>query len=153
MDLPDGPLLVSACLLGEPCRYDGGACPCPPLIDAVRDRLVVPVCPETLGGLRRPRPPAEIAGGDGEDVLAGRARVLDKDGRDVTDAFLAGAAKAVELARVCGATAAILKERSPSCGVRQIYDGTFLGRRRPGRGVAAAALAETGLPVWSEEDL
>ncbi|MGE5597962.1 MAG: DUF523 domain-containing protein [Bacteroidota bacterium] len=150
--LPPGPILASACLLGRRCRYDGGHCAHPAVLRLARHRQIVPICPEIAGGLRTPRAPAEILGGDGRDVLAGRALVLDREGRDLTGAFLAGARAAAALAREHGARAAILKEHSPSCGVRWIYDGSFSGRRVPGQGVATARLAEEGVRVLSEEE-
>jgi uncharacterized protein YbbK (DUF523 family) len=145
------PLLASACLLGAATAYDGE--PRGPW-DAARhgpvdpaERLVLPVCPECLGGLGVPRAPAEITGGDGEDVMAGKARVVTRDGRDVSEAFLKGARRAVELARATGAQRAVLKDGSPSCGPTRIHDGTFTGRSVPGRGVAAAALRLLGVEV------
>ncbi len=151
--LPPGPILASACLLGRACRYDGGCCRNEKVTFALAGRDVLAICPESLGGLGVPRAPAEIAGGDGGDVLAGRARVIDREGTDRTAAFLRGARAVLALARERGAKAAVLKERSPSCGVHRIHDGSFSGRTIPGRGVAAALLAEAGLTLWSEEDL
>ncbi len=145
------PLLASACLLGAATAYDGK--PRGPW-DAARhgpldpgERLVLPICPECLGGLGVPRAPAEITGGDGEAVIAGKARVVTRDGRDVSEAFLKGARRAVELARATGAQRAVLKDGSPSCGPTRIHDGTFTGRSVPGRGVAAAALRLLGVEV------
>lgn len=151
--LPSGPVLVSACLAGRACRFDGSA-----NSDDVVGRLVasgraVLVCPEVDGGLGTPRPPAEIVGGDGADVLAGRARVVASSGRDVTDAYLEGARVAVAAARRTGARAAILKARSPSCGRGAIYDGSFSRATRTGDGVTAALLAANGIEVFTEEQL
>ncbi len=109
-----GVVLVSACLAGVRCRYDGGACPDPAVVDLVRRGRALPVCPEQLGGLPTPRRPAEIRGGAGADVLEGRARVVTASGADVTDAFLRGAEETLRLARLSGAEGAILKARSPS---------------------------------------
>jgi len=152
-DAKAGPVLVSACLLGKGCRFDGGHCRHEGVLCLVQDQVVIPVCPEALGGLARPRPPAEIRGGDGNAVLAGRARVVDRTGRDVTAAFVKGARAALTLARKHGAVKAILKERSPSCGTHEIHDGTFGGRPVAGPGVAAALLAGSGVRVTSEEYL
>jgi len=105
-----------------------------------------------MGGLPTPRPPAEIVGGDGDDVLEGRARVVSAAGEDVTAQFLAGAREALRLAGAVGAKAAILKERSPSCGSGAIYDGTFRGAVRAGQGVTAALLRRHGVQVFSEEN-
>jgi uncharacterized protein YbbK (DUF523 family) len=115
--------------------------------------LAVPVCPEVAGGLPVPRPPAEIVGGDGQAILDGQARVLTIDGKDVTGVFLAGARQALETAQRLGIRQAVLKDDSPSCGCRRIYDGTFSDRRVPGQGVAAALLQRNGVRVLSEEDL
>jgi len=113
---------------------------------------LIPVCPEQLGGAPTPRLPAEICQGTGEDVLDGRARVMTSDGRDVTDIYLRGAAEVLAVARLTGATCAVLKARSPSCGVGDTYDGTFSHTLREGSGVTAAALARAGLLLHTEED-
>lgn len=134
--------LISACRLGIPCRYDGRASPHrldEETIEALGPSLV-PVCPEQLGGLPTPRVPAEIQGGDGFDVLAGRARVVSRDGRDVTEHFVRGARQVLRITRITGATRMILQARSPSCGCRQIYDGTFGDVLVEGVGVTAALL-------------
>jgi uncharacterized protein YbbK (DUF523 family) len=146
------PLLVSACLAGERCRYDGKEKRCAAIAEFVERGEAVPFCPEVAGGLSTPRPPAEIQGGDGRDVLAGRARVVNREGRDVTAAYVAGARAGVELARRLGVRRAILKEHSPACGVKAVYDGSFQGRLRPGCGVLAAALAQAGIELCSEDD-
>lgn len=142
------PILVSACLLGQPCRYDGGTFDYPEFRN-IPD--AVPVCPEQLGGLPTPRMPAEIVGGDGMDVLIGQAKVLRSDGVDVTQEFLQGAQEALLLALKNGATQAVLKARSPSCGCHAIYDGTFSGKTIPGQGVTAALLAAQGIKLSDEE--
>ena len=146
------PLLVSACLVGIPCRYDGGSCPHDQLQALAAQGDVLPLCPEALGGLPTPRAPAEIRGGDGGDVLEGQARVVNVEGKDVTTEFLAGAQKALRVARRWGIKAAILKARSPSCGVGQIHDGSFSGRLAEGDGVTAALLKREGIIVKSEEE-
>lgn len=148
-----GAVVVSACLAGRRCRYDGGSSPADPVAGLVAAGRAVLVCPEVDGGLDTPRPPAEIAGGDGADVLDGRARVLTQDGRDVTAAYLAGAQVALSKARAAGATRAVLKARSPSCGCGDIYDGSFSGARRAGDGVTAALLRRAGITVVTDEDL
>ena len=144
--------LVSACLLGIRTRYDGGCCLVPRLIQLAARGLAVPVCPEVAGGLPVPRPPAEIVGGDGQAVLDGQARVLTVDGEDVTEAFLAGARQALETAQRLDIRQAVLKEDSPSCGCRCIYDGTFSGRMVSGQGVAAALLQRNEITILSEEE-
>ncbi|MBL7183454.1 MAG: DUF523 domain-containing protein [Anaerolineae bacterium] len=146
------PLLVSACLVGVSCQYDGGSCPNDQIQDLATQGGVLPFCPEVAGGLPTPRPPAEIQGGDGGDVLEGRARVVTIEGKDVTVQFLAGARKALRVAQRWGIKAAVLKARSPSCGVGQIYDGSFSGRLVEGDGVTAALLKREGIIVKSEEE-
>jgi uncharacterized protein YbbK (DUF523 family) len=138
------PLLVSACLLGVRCNHEGEANTSPAVV-ALRSRFrLVPVCPETAGGLPTPRPYAEVQP-DGT--------VRSGEGDDVTDAYRRGAAHAVRLARSLGATAAVLKARSPSCGCHEIYDGTFTRTRIPGEGITASALRQAGLHVTSEHDI
>lgn len=130
--------------MGVACRYDGRSKPSSGLAKAGVDATLVPICPEELGNLATPRPKAELRGGDGHAVLDGRARVIDERGLDVTAAFLAGAARAVSVAKAVGASAAWLTERSPSCGVRATHAN---GRVIDGPGVAAAALARQGIAV------
>ncbi len=135
--------VVSACLAGTACRYDGGSNPCPKVLQLVREGLAVPACPEALAGLSVPRPACELKNG----------RVLSRDGRDMTAAFLRGAQRALEIAQQHGCTAAILKSRSPSCGFGQIYDGSFKRRLCAGQGLWAQLLREAGLALYSEESL
>ena len=133
-------LLVSACLLGENCKYSGGN-NYTPAIEALREKFdVIPVCPEQLGGLPTPRTPSERAG----------ARVLSRGGADVTEAFRQGAEKTLEIALAHGAARAVLKERSPSCGSGTIYDGSFSGIVVSGDGVAAEKLKQHGITVFGE---
>ncbi len=139
--------LVSACLVGVKCRYDGRDRTDPALAAAFAAGDLMPVCPELLGGLGLPRSPAEIVGGAGAEVLDGKARVVDREGRDVSAAFVAGAEATLALARSCGADEALLAERSPSCGVGEVYDGSFSSRTRPGDGAAAALLARNGIRI------
>jgi uncharacterized protein YbbK (DUF523 family) len=145
-------LVVSACLLGVACNHEGRGSWRSVVDDLARRYRLVPVCPEVLGGLTTPRPAAEISGGDGADVLAGRAQVMNIAGTDVSAAYRRGAQAAVHVARAAGATRAVLKARSPSCGSGQIYDGTFSRRLVEGRGVTAAALRAAGVEVCSDED-
>ncbi len=144
-------VLVSACLLGEACRYDGKAKGSDRVRRALEGKEVVPVCPETGSGLGIPRPAVELRGGTGEAVLAGRARaVVAATGEDRTVAFRYGAELALEAARRFGATVAVLKERSPSCGTQGTYvDGAVV----PGRGVTAALLHSAGITVLSDEEV
>jgi uncharacterized protein YbbK (DUF523 family) len=143
-------LLVSACLVGIPCQYHGGSCPHGLLQALAVQGHILPLCPEVMGGLPTPRPPAEIQGGDGGDVLEGRARVVNAEGKDVTAEFLAGAQKALRVAHRWGIKVAVLKARSPSCGVGQIYDGSFSGRLVKGDGVTVALLKREGIIVIEE---
>lgn len=152
------PILVSACLLGRPVRYDGSD----KFADSailqrwLREGRVVSVCPELAGGLPVPRPAAEIEPATtneqrgGAAVLAGRLRVLESTGGDVTAAFVAGAQDALRIARERGIRVALLKEGSPSCGSNAIHDGGFAGRTIAGDGVTAALLRAAGLAVFSE---
>jgi uncharacterized protein YbbK (DUF523 family) len=137
-------LVVSACLLGVECNHRGGASPSPAVAALGASHRLIPVCPEVAGGLPTPRPAAERVGPD---------RVVTVNGDDVSDAYQRGAAHAVAVARATGASRAVLKARSPSCGCHEIDDGTFSGGRVAGRGVTADALLAAGLDVCSEEDL
>ncbi|MGI5207965.1 DUF523 domain-containing protein [Spirillospora sp. CA-108201] len=148
-------ILVSSCLAGRPVRYDGAAKPMAggPFERWRAEGRLVPFCPEVSGGLPVPRPPAEIVGGDGGDVLDGSARILTGDGADVTREFLRGARLALETARRAGVRVALLKEGSPSCGGRRVYDGTFTGTPVPGSGVTTALLRRSGVHVFGEDEL
>jgi len=142
MSLDRARVLVSACLLGADVRHHGGAARVESsVLERWRDEgRLVGVCPEVAGGLPSPRPPAEIRG----------ALVISKAGRDVTRELHAGADQAVAIARELGIRVAVLKSRSPSCGIGQIYDGTFSGRLVTGMGVTAAALEQAGVRVFDE---
>lgn len=143
-------VLISACLAGIRCRYDGGHCRHPGGEGLVERGLARPVCPEVLGGLPTPRPPSEIVGGDGDDVLDGRAKVMSERGRDVTAAFVEGARRTLAHALEWDVQDAILKERSPSCGCERIYrNGVVV----PGEGVTSALLRRHKIRVRSEEEL
>lgn len=143
--------LISACLLGCECRYDGGHNRVEKIEEWLRKGEAIPVCPEQLGGLPTPRCPAEIVGGDGFDVLDGHAKVITNEGKDVTEAFIHGARQTLHMAQTAGVHMAILKERSPSCGSTTIYNGMFSKEKRPGMGVTAALLSRHGISVASEE--
>jgi uncharacterized protein YbbK (DUF523 family) len=145
--------LVSACLLGIPCAYDGRGRLVEALFSLAALGQTAPICPEVAGGLPVPRPTAEIVGGDGGDVLDGRARVVTTAGGDVTAAFLRGAARALALVQQHGICVAILRQRSPSCGSTCIYDGTHSGALRGGQGVTTALLRRHGVEVLSEGDI
>lgn len=136
-------LLVSACLLGCACRYDGKSKENAGVLSLLQQHEWIPVCPEQLGGLSTPRPCAERRGD----------RVVTSEGRDVTEQYQRGAREALRIYRTLGCEAAVLKARSPSCGSRQIYDGTFSGVCVPGEGVCAQMLRENGVRVIDEEQL
>ncbi|WP_252092314.1 DUF523 domain-containing protein [Pseudomonas sp. MWU13-3659] len=147
-------VLVSACLLGQPVRYDGRASGHPDLLQRWQaEGRVVPLCPEVAGGLPTPRPPAEIPGGQGGAVLDGQAQVVTVAGEDVSEAFLVGARQALALVRRHGITVAVLKSGSPSCGNRLTYDGSFTGVKVAGEGVTTALLRREGVLVFSELEL
>lgn len=136
-------LFASACLCGLACRYDGRDSAHAGLMALYRQGRILAVCPEVLGGLPVPRTPCEMVG----------ERVVDRAGRDMTLAFRLGAARALDLARARGITAAVLKDKSPSCGSTLVYDGTFSGMLVPGRGVAASLLLAAGITVHAERAL
>ena len=148
-------ILVSACLAGEPLRYDGSDA----LIADSRflqwqsEGRLIAVCPEVSGGLSVPRIPAEIVSGDGDAVLAADCRVVNVMGTDVTAAFLAGAERALSLCQQYGITIALLTEFSPSCGISQINDGSFSRTRVAGTGVTAALLRQNGIAVFNQFQL
>ena len=147
-------VLVSRCLLGHRVRYDGGASgPYGQLARWQDEGRIIALCPEVAGGLPTPRAPAEIPGGQGLDVLNGKAPVMTSEGEDVTAAFMDGAQQALALVNRHGIRIAILKANSPSCGNVQTYDGSFSGVNVEGQGVTAALLAGAGVQVFSELQL
>ncbi len=133
---------VSACLLGTNCKYSGGNNANAALIDWLKDKRVIPVCPEVMGGLPTPRPPAEIVNGV----------VMNARGECVHEQFVTGARIAAERVAAEHADLVILQSRSPSCGVKQIYDGSFMGRRIAGQGIFAAMMMQQGVRVLDIED-
>ncbi|MDD3088694.1 MAG: DUF523 domain-containing protein [Candidatus Omnitrophica bacterium] len=145
--------ILSACLIGEKCAYDG--------LGRISDKAVslkakydcLPLCPELLGGLGCPREQAEIVGGTGIDVLSGGARVVSVQGTDVTRSFILGALKTLSIARSCGASSAVMRSNSPSCGKYRVYDGTFTGTLKEGMGVTSALLSLEGISVLSETEI
>lgn len=153
--MPGAKILVSACLLGRPVRYDGAS----RTIDDEQLRTwqaqgrVVAICPELTAGLGVPRPAAEIADGSGESVLLGKVNVVTADGADLTNQFIAGAQAALALAQAEGCRFALLTDGSPSCGSSVVYDGSFTGRRSAGTGVTAALLRANDIVVFSETQI
>lgn len=138
------PVLISSCLLGIECRYDGGHSRVEEIIKRAKEIRFIPICPEQFGGLPTPRAPSSIVKGDGKDVLAGHARVINSLGEDVTEAFIKGAQESLKLARITGAKKAILKNKSPACGLNTPYCETDAGH---GLGVTAALLLSAGIEI------
>ncbi|MCU1718040.1 DUF523 domain-containing protein [Pseudomonas sp. 5P_3.1_Bac2] len=147
-------ILVSRCLLGHKVRYDGGSYAPPGLLERWQgEGRVLALCPEVAGGLSTPRPPAEINGGQGAQVLDGEARVSSATGEDVSAAFIAGAQQALALVAAHGIRLALLKANSPSCANLVTYDGSFSATKVSGEGVTAAALRRAGVVVFNETQL
>ena len=146
-------LLVSACLLGVNCSYNQKNHLTPMLWKHIEGKPVIMFCPEQAGGLTTPRLPSEIAGGCGQDVWSGKARVINSNGQDMTSAFLHGAKQCLRLSIKLNVRQAIFKSNSPSCGVNTIYDGFFNKSLKPGDGVCTALLRAHGVEVMSEKDL
>jgi uncharacterized protein YbbK (DUF523 family) len=133
-------------------RYNGTDCLDEKIQKLLNENQAIAVCPELLGGFATPREPAEIIGGNGEDVLAGTAKVVDRSGTDVTDMYLEGAYITLAKAQEVSATMVVLKENSPSCGSNMIYNGEFKGKKIAGNGVTTALLRKNGIEVTSEEN-
>ncbi|WP_110926212.1 DUF523 domain-containing protein [Bacillus massiliglaciei] len=144
-------ILVSSCLAGLEVRYNGTHRLDDRIKKLVEEQKAAMICPELLGGFTTPREPAEIAGGDGEDVLNGKAQVIEQSGKDVTELYIKGAYAALKIANEIHASLVVLKENSPSCGSSVIYNGTFNGRKIAGNGVTSALLKINGFQVISEE--
>lgn len=146
-------IMVSSCLAGLQVRYNGTHRLDSRIYELVEQNKAIMVCPELLGGFSTPREPAEIIGGDGEDVLQGKAKVVNKSGEDVTDMYIKGAYSTLKQAQEVHAEIIVLKEYSPSCGSSMIYNGEFKGETIVGDGVTTALLKRNGLKVISEEQL
>ncbi|WP_251551614.1 DUF523 domain-containing protein [Neobacillus muris] len=144
-------ILVSACLAGLQVRYDGLHCLHNQLRRLVEENQAITICPELLGGFSTQREPAEIIGGTGEDVLVGKAKVVDKSGKDVTQMYIKGAYATLKKAKEVNASIVVLKENSPSCGSSNIYNGEFNGQKIEGMGVTAALLKRNEIKVISEQ--
>ena len=145
--------LVSACLAGVNCKYNGANNLDDCIVELVKKGDCVLICPEQLGGCTTPRIPCEISSGTGVDVLDGTSKVITKDGVDVTNALIKGAEETLKIAQLYNIDTAILKARSPSCGCGSIYDGSFKGQCISGDGVTAALLKRHGIQVITEEQL
>ena len=149
-------IIVSACLLGENCKYSGGNNKSENVIKYLEDKEYILVCPEQLGGLSTPRNPSEFityGNKDGNDVLSGCTKVLSNKGIDVTKNLIQGAEETLKIAKEHNAKTAILKAGSPSCGYKKIYDGTFLGNKIQGMGVTAAILNKENIALLDEDDI
>jgi uncharacterized protein YbbK (DUF523 family) len=144
-------ILVSSCLAGLKVRYNCTHSLNNEINKLVEENKAITICPELLGGFSTPREPAEIIGGNGEDVLNGKAKVIEKSGKDVTELYIKGAYATLEKALEINATIVVLKENSPSCGSLKIYNGEFIGKKIEGMGVTSALLKRNGLRVISEE--
>ena len=136
-------IIVSACLLGENCKYNGGSNKCDDIIALAEKFEIIPVCPECFGGLPIPRVPSEIKDG----------RVYSKTGEDLTEAFLSGAEQTLYIAKEANAPCAVLKENSPSCGFGKIYDGTFSGNKIDGNGITAQLLYDNEIQIFGESQV
>jgi len=142
--MADTPVLVSACLLGMRTRYDGTGKLNKKLVEKLKKRRIIPICPEQLGGLPTPRHASYLCSDAGEAVIAGNARVVNTAGVDVTRQFICGAYETLHIAQLLGAKEAFLKTRSPSCGLGQTYIGNEL---RTGNGVCVALLLQHGIKI------
>jgi uncharacterized protein YbbK (DUF523 family) len=140
--------IVSACLAGINCKYNGGNNLNNEILKLVKEGKAILVCPEQLGGLPTPRLPSEIIFSEKDNL-----KVIDIEGKDVTEKFIKGANETLKIAKDVKAKAAILKSRSPSCGYGYIYDGTFSGKLKKGNGVTADLLKKHGIKVYTEENL
>ena len=153
-ELNISPILVSACLLGINCVFDGSSNINKLILELMEKHLLIPVCPEQLGGLSTPRDPQDIIQGSGEDVLLGKAKVVTINGKDVTENFKKGASEVLEVAKINKVKIAIFKENSPSCGVHFIYNVKHNQKfKTSGKGVTTALLLENGLRIISEKEL
>ena len=146
-------LIVSACLVGVNCKYDGGNNDNNKVKEFLKDKKYVIICPEQLGGLTTPRKPSEINNIGGQEVLKGNSKVISCENKDVTKNFIEGAKESLKIAKLINCKKALLKEGSPSCGCNQIYDGTFNKNKIPGIGVTAALFIENNIEVFSEKEL
>jgi uncharacterized protein YbbK (DUF523 family) len=144
--------LCSACLLGIKCRYDGKSKPNKKVLELAKKEVLIPVCPEQLGGQPTPRPNSEIKG-TGLDVLDGKAKVINVNDVDESPEFIRGAEETLKIAKIFNIKEAILKQKSPSCGCGKIYDGTFTKTIIEGDGVTTALLKKNGIKTISEEEL
>jgi len=146
-------IIVSACLAGVNCKYNGDNNECVAIIKLIQCGEAIPVCPEQLGGFATPRPAAEIVKGTGAGVLDGKCGVMRINGEDVTSGFIKGAYEVLKIAQMIGAKKAILKSKSPACGYGCIYDGSFKNVLTKGNGVTAELLIRNGIDVITENEV
>ena len=151
-------ILISSCLLGVECNYAGKTSSAwlKGFSDLIKQQIAdgvqfIPVCPEQLGGMNTPRRPSELQG-PALDILSGKAKITSNSGEDVTRNFVVGAEQALHVAKLFDVDMAVLKSKSPSCGSRQVYDGTFSGVLVDGRGIAACLLAKNGVKILNEKE-
>ncbi|MDO6355911.1 DUF523 domain-containing protein [Caloramator sp. CAR-1] len=145
-------ILVSACLCGVNCKYDGGNNFNEFLYQKLEEGKLIPICPEQLGGMTTPRLPSEIIG-SAKDVLEGKGQVVNIKGEDVTKFFIKGAYETLNIAKALNCKAAILKSKSPSCGKGYVYDGTFSNKLKEGNGITVELLLKNGVEVVDEKDV
>lgn len=146
--------LISACLLGIKCSWDGkDSYKNKRIMELLKDEVLIPLCPEQLGGLKTPRIPQEIQNGTGDDVLNSKSKVKDKAGEDVTLQFIRGAKQTLKIAKLYKIKEFIGKSRSPSCGCGFVYDGSFSKKLIEGDGVTVSLLKRNGIKIISENDM
>lgn len=145
-------ILISACLCGVNCRHDGCIIENQLLKKLVALKKAIPLCPEILGGRGVPRQPSEIVGGSADDVINGMAKIIDKTGVDLTSEILTGVLQVVATAKKLEIKKAVLKTKSPACGMGKIFDGTFSGKLTDGNGILTTALIKEGIEVYTEDN-
>lgn len=146
-------IAVSACLLGINCKYNGNNNENEKVVNYLKDKKFILICPEQLGGLSTPRYPAEIINGDGYSVINNESKIVDKNNKDVSSEFIKGANESLKIAQIYRCREAILKEGSPSCGSNFIYDGSFSGKKISGVGTTTALFRKNGIKVINETEL
>lgn len=146
-------IAVSACLMGTQCRYNGASALNGELFDLLKDKDVLLFCPEVMASLPTPRNPAEIRNGNGGDVIKNQAVVIDKNGKNMTGAFVNGAVNTMSLFSKCDVSVVILKDKSPSCGVEKIYDGSFSETLIDGHGVLTAFLLQNDTKIFVDTNI
>lgn len=146
-------IIVSACLCGINCKYNGFNNFREDIVNLAKRYQLLPICPEQLGGMPTPRDPHEITGGTGKEVLRGKANVISKYGKDSTLYFIKGAEEALRIAKMFNIKDAVLKAKSPSCGLNSIYDGSFSGGKKEGNGVMAELFLQNGINIYTDDEI